>query len=210
METILMSIHPKWCEKIFSGEKTIEVRKTAPKPPFKVVIYCTKAKNTLYRTANGNYAMAGYEVKGDIITLYCEKEMTLTKFNGKVIGEFICDETDTYQYEDSRQLMLGTYHNKELLLYETCLTSQELDNYAKGKVVKLLHITSPRLYDKPSELGEFKSYKPIRKYTTKKAKEFSGDGINIEKLMHSSRVEVSTINRPPRSWQYINEVEEEI
>ncbi len=41
MKTILISIHPKWCEKIFSGEKTIEVRKTAPKPPFKAIVYET-------------------------------------------------------------------------------------------------------------------------------------------------------------------------
>ena len=41
MKAILMSIKHKWCEKIFSGEKTIEVRKTAPKlePPFKVYVY---------------------------------------------------------------------------------------------------------------------------------------------------------------------------
>lgn len=41
MKAILMSIKPKWCEKIFSGEKTVEVRKAAPKlkPPFKVYVY---------------------------------------------------------------------------------------------------------------------------------------------------------------------------
>lgn len=39
MKTILISIHPKWCEKIFNGEKTIEVRKTAPQPPFKAIVY---------------------------------------------------------------------------------------------------------------------------------------------------------------------------
>ena len=31
MKKVLISIHPKWCKLIFSGEKTIEVRKTAPK-----------------------------------------------------------------------------------------------------------------------------------------------------------------------------------
>ena len=31
MKAILISIKPKWCEKIFNGEKTVEVRKTAPK-----------------------------------------------------------------------------------------------------------------------------------------------------------------------------------
>ena len=46
MKAVLMSIHPKWCEKIFNGEKTIEVRKTAPKleTPFKVYVYQTKHK----------------------------------------------------------------------------------------------------------------------------------------------------------------------
>lgn len=44
MKSVLISIHPKWCEKIANGEKTIEVRKTKPKldTPFKCYIYCTK------------------------------------------------------------------------------------------------------------------------------------------------------------------------
>lgn len=41
MKAVLMSIKHKWCELIFSGEKTVEVRKVAPrlKPPFKVYVY---------------------------------------------------------------------------------------------------------------------------------------------------------------------------
>ena len=41
MKTVLISIRPEWCEKIISGEKTIEVRKTRPKmdTPFKCYIY---------------------------------------------------------------------------------------------------------------------------------------------------------------------------
>ena len=36
MKSVLISIRPQWCEKIASGKKTIEVRKTAPKEvPFK-------------------------------------------------------------------------------------------------------------------------------------------------------------------------------
>ena len=40
-KAVLISIRPEWCEKIISGEKTIEVRKTRPKlnPPFKCYIY---------------------------------------------------------------------------------------------------------------------------------------------------------------------------
>lgn len=41
---IILSLKPKWCEKIFSGEKNIEVRKTIPRKglPFRVFVYETK------------------------------------------------------------------------------------------------------------------------------------------------------------------------
>lgn len=43
MKAVLISIRPKWCQKIISGEKTIEVRKTRPKlnQPFRCYIYQT-------------------------------------------------------------------------------------------------------------------------------------------------------------------------
>ena len=45
MKSVLIAIRPQWVEKIARGEKTIEVRKTAPKEvPFKAYIYCTKEK----------------------------------------------------------------------------------------------------------------------------------------------------------------------
>lgn len=61
----MLSIRPKWCEKIASSEKTIEVRKTRPKmeTPFKCYIYCTQ----------GGVALGAWGK------------------HGKVIGEFTCD-----------------------------------------------------------------------------------------------------------------------
>ena len=46
-KAVIISIRPKWCQMIASGEKTIEVRKNRPKldTPFKCYIYCT-AVNT--------------------------------------------------------------------------------------------------------------------------------------------------------------------
>lgn len=43
-KAVLLSIRPEWCEKILSGEKTVEIRKTRPKlePPFKCYI-CERA-----------------------------------------------------------------------------------------------------------------------------------------------------------------------
>ena len=66
MKSVLISINPEWVEKITSGKKTIEVRKSAPKEtPFKCYIYCS------YGDMKTNYYLKG---------------------RGKVIGEFICDK----------------------------------------------------------------------------------------------------------------------
>ena len=72
MKTVLMSIHPKWCEKIFNGEKTIEVRKTAPKveTPFTVYVYQTKHKGKSIVSEVLNSVYGG----------------------GKAIGSFVCDK----------------------------------------------------------------------------------------------------------------------
>ena len=68
IKAVLISIRPKWCEKIASGEKTIEVRKTRPKleTPFKCYIYETQ----------------GWVEKDGIMEF---------RLGGRVIGEFTCD-----------------------------------------------------------------------------------------------------------------------
>ena len=52
MKSVMLSIRPKWCEMIASGEKTIEVRKTKPKleTPFKCYIYCTVKRLGMMRS----------------------------------------------------------------------------------------------------------------------------------------------------------------
>ena len=92
MKSLLMSIHPKWCELIASGEKTIEVRKTAPKPPFKVYMYCTQPKGNFNcpKWTYGKYLEGHkdyFEVNG-------------TQSNGKVIGEFVCERVSKYSDAD--------------------------------------------------------------------------------------------------------------
>ena len=74
MKSVLISIQPKWCELIASGEKTIEVRKTAPKEvPFKAYIYETHDKKYVdIGICWGN---------GKCFEHGCKK----------VIGEFVCD-----------------------------------------------------------------------------------------------------------------------
>ena len=143
MEAILISIHPKWCEKIASGKKTIEVRKTAPKEvPFKAYIYCTKSReNNIYKR---------YKVED-------------TK-SGKVIGEFICNKVDKYNFHEgltefnSMGLPWRTYGSYLISAddYESMhLSYDEVKDYGKGKTLYGWHISDLKIYDKPKELFEF-------------------------------------------------------
>lgn len=40
MKAVMLSLRPQWCEKIFNGSKSIEVRKSRPSipTPFKVYV----------------------------------------------------------------------------------------------------------------------------------------------------------------------------
>ena len=75
IKAVLISIRPKWCELIASGEKVVEVRKTRPKNailPLKCYIY-----ETLGNERSGNESFT-YVKKGN--------------GRGKVIGEFMCHD----------------------------------------------------------------------------------------------------------------------
>lgn len=61
-KAVLISIRPKWCEKIISGEKTIEVRKTRPKmdTPFKCYFHLSfmwNAKSVVMFSVTSTTAM---------------------------------------------------------------------------------------------------------------------------------------------------------
>lgn len=65
-QEIMLSVRPKWCELIASGDKIIEARKTKPKcdTPFKVYIYCTKDKLALLRDDENVEERYKYDVWG--------------------------------------------------------------------------------------------------------------------------------------------------
>lgn len=136
MKAILMSIKPKWCEKIFNGEKTIEVRKIAPKleTPYKVYVYDTKK---------------AFDIT-DIYDLSTDVVRKVADGRGKVVGEFVCDRVDDYTYDYCD----GVDIDDDSLL-ETCLEWDEINIYANGKKLHGLHITAPKQYDTPKELSAF-------------------------------------------------------
>lgn len=141
-KAVMLSIRPKWVEKIANGEKTIEVRKTRPKldTPFKCYIYCTLPK---------------YPHEDFIATDY---PMPQFYGGGKVIGEFVCDcITPLYNVcmDDWKRLAGGLHNIEKELVNQACLTEAKLHTYAGGKNCFAWHISDLLIYDQPRELSEF-------------------------------------------------------
>ena len=213
MKSILISINPKWCEKIASGEKTIEVRKTRPKleMPFKVYIYCTASNihECLMENENGakliyasNYKTA-IPVGGDIA-------------NGKVIGEFVCDRIEEFTPSES-----GVQFKRFKALYDTCLSVKEIRAYLNGKVGYGWHISDLVIYDKPRELSEFyisdnaaiQSCKHREIVGQPEYKTAHNGWIKGSYICNANgepdwctKCKVKPITRPPQSWCYVEEV----
>lgn len=172
-KAVLISIRPKWCEKIANGEKTIEVRKTKPKleTPFKCYIYCTLPK---------------YPHEDFIATDYPRPQF----YGGKVIGEFTCDAITRVNicgfWDDSGKQL-------DNRLKETCLTAEEFCDYLGENVGYGWHISDLRIYDTPKELSEFKTLCRVD------ADCCACPYYNYTKMDCDGRV----IGRPPQSWCYV-------
>lgn len=152
-KSVLLSVRPKWCAKIASKEKTVEIRKTCPKvdPPFKVYIYCTQPNS--YNPC--------------VLLHYRRQNSTVydSFFTARVIGEFMCDEV---AHLDMDSIGLGRYDENVFYHYTdsvdgdsewtTCLTREEVMEYTNGKRPYGWHISDLVIYDKPKKLEEFVRY----------------------------------------------------
>ena len=134
-KAVLISIRPKWCEKIASGEKTIEVRKTRPKlkTPFKCYIYCTLPR---------------YPHEDFIRTDYPKPQFY---GGGKVIGEFVC--RGFIPFCKARPCFV--MEAQEEIERMACLTRKEIWKYAPEGNPIGWRISDLLVYDTPRELGEF-------------------------------------------------------
>lgn len=188
MKAVLISIKPKWVEKIASGEKTIEVRKTRPKleVPFKCYIYETKGYDTLFG-------------KG--------KPKKLCVSGGRVIGEFVCDRIVGYYPYGLRGFNLSNE-----VLNNMCLSNKELNEYGKLDRVYGWHITDLKIYDKPKELVEFKYH--CKYELDDDFKHCYGCDYHYYSNTPSSGIEeyctcdgLKTLIRPPQSWCYVEKGE---
>ncbi len=189
-KAVLISIRPKWCELIASGQKTVEVRKTRPKltPPFKVYIYCSKGKDrliTIIRDGDENYGDV-YHGK-DIFVKGAESGFYYGN-HGKVIGEFVCDAISTITFD--RAGIPTLHYCGPAKRWTTCMSVQEAIKYCGNIETHGLygwHISDLVIYDQPKELSEFRSWNTGAVFK---------DGYPMP---------THEINRPPQSWQFVEE-----
>lgn len=208
MKAIMISIKPQYVEKILNGEKTIEIRKTMPKCelPCKVYIYCTKSKTkylrkleaynkTTFITENKDVIGQTDKVKsilGEYAT-FCESG----GFNGKVVAEFTLNKADTLERDLNDWLPKNRYDISNELLKDINLNQNELWNYGQGKILYAWHIDDLKVYDKPKLLQVF--FRPCGDCDKK----------DTDRCIYEDSYCRAKIIRPPQSYCYVEELEDE-
>lgn len=221
MKSVLISIRPQWTEKIESGEKTIEVRKSAPQEvPFKCYIYETQGRTeTPWIDEDGHFIYKG---------------------RGQVIGEFICDGIAEFEGEfhddGSTEELRRVWYDEDdgerdaelfaengeqnYLCTASCLTWNELKKYIGIGYHTFYgwHISDLKIYDKPKELSDFLKpcpdtfhYCTICKHCVKiippDEEEYA--------LYHGGQYDyweehcTNRLTSPPQSWRYVEDLREE-
>lgn len=215
MKSVLISIQPKWVEKIASGKKTIEVRKSRPKleTPFKCYIYATKPKKW-FRFSSWGYAsdeslwLSNGKVKMCNGFEFWADDKEYEPLCGKVIGEFVCDKVYDLKYVPTVYYgkPAGTY--EEMICNSSCLSVDQIKEYAKGRDIYGWHISDLKIYDKPKELNEFKATCNKVKHYETESKEFFDHCLHCEYLTEKTSCLDSFecgkfITKPPQSWCYV-------
>lgn len=208
MKSVMISIKPKWCELIANGKKTIEIRKTRPKiyTPFKCYVYCTKERNQFL------WSGKKYRYVDDHSHNMFDKAL-----NGKVIGDFVCDEIYTIDCDSTGFFYKGKqgYIKKELE-YNSCLSEGDIFSYLFPNVGYGWHISELKIYVEPKELCEFSA---IDNHAVKKCQNrieiyymlFDSECIKSDYYCERNNdrcieCKHKMISKPPTSWCYVDEL----
>lgn len=225
MKAVLISIQPKWCELIASGKKTVEVRKTKPKleTPFKVYIYATNPKKWFRFSSfgyasdeslwlsNGKVKMCdGFEFWADNAEYEC--------LNGKVIGEFVCDEIFPIRIFENGSIQNYNYYDME----HSCVPYDDISAYiGKGRTGYGWHISDLIIYDTPKEFSEFYTvdneavkqceYRErvyINPIFTNNALLLGSYICNKNETIWCAKCKTKPLKKPPQSWCYVERLGE--
>ena len=160
MKKILISIKPKWVAKILNGEKTLEIRKTAPKCelPCEVYIYCTNGREVIKPSkTNPRY----------------EKIKSYSPKKGCVCAKFTLSKVLQIKKYQQNGLRYWAFGNEEIakrslspceLSEHSCVSQEDLEKYLNGKKGCAWKISELVIFDEPKELKEFGLKRPPQSY----------------------------------------------
>lgn len=179
MKSLLIAIKPKWCAKIMSGEKNIEVR-------------TSKALANAIQKLINEYGYAD-------ICAYCSKSNYLgyisNKYVGNVIFKFRCYKVETIKVDEGDRLkrLWSQTMIEDTLLKCSCLTQAQMYDYLKDKNGFAIHISNLEIFDRPKELSEF--------YTTKLDEDLTKRFDNSIQLENGTWVK--PITKAPQNFCYV-------
>lgn len=209
-KAVLISIQPKWCELILRGKKTLEVRKSRPKleMPFKCYIYQTKGKERLLDILKDGDENYGEIYHGKPVFIKARENSGYNGLFGreqKVIGEFICDEIERVE------IPYPAYQNEldKRYIEQSCVDYYALHRYFGHDDGYFWHISNFKIYDKPKELSELRAI--CRHYDDGLCGDCEYyDYANNESYRYEECAVdgLKPITRPPQSWQYVEERED--
>lgn len=185
---VLISIRPEWVNRIISGEKNVEIRKTRPKlgTPFKCYVYMTKQSRPWARGGRG------------------------CRYDGRVVAEFICDRINRLAHVgytgSCEKPVLRAYKSgsatdltADFDFSASCLSNEQLEEYLNGGDGYAWHISNLEIYTTPKKLKEF--------YTWKKCKSCSKSGYESTACAYDENCMVpAVITKAPQSWRYVEEL----
>jgi len=176
MKSILISIRPKWCHLITSGEKRLEIRKTKPREPLPIKCY-------IYRT--GTYVSGYLEAK---------------KQRSAVIGEFICNEIEDFEkWEGDSESLLNHIYD------EAGVTKEELEHYMPHGGGYGWKISDLKIYRTPLHLRAFCKPCPGKHLCNQCIHENNDSALaaNYHNCDWFARRQ-SRLAMPPLSWGYVD------
>lgn len=185
-KAVLISIRPEWCELIASDEKTIQIRKTKPNlyVPFKVYIYCTNQELLVTPSQDHSYYASAPKCAEAGL-----KEIGFDTLNGKVIGEFVCN--NIYEIDPAHAI-------EAVISEESCVSPREIHEYLRGKTGYGWCISDLKIYDQPEGISTFSA---LRKCNSYKRCRHDSDAC----IWAGNCIVPATIERPPQSWCYVEE-----
>ena len=239
-KAVLISIRPEWCKKIITKEKTVEIRKTMPSvisEPFKCYIYCTNGAPLFYwKAANrirfdlrphdsldckangmvvGEFTCNGIDfiqrMGIDNNFDYCY--LSLNEFGNDDIAVEITDvkkscirRADLSKYA-GKAPFLYAWHISDLKIYD------EPEGYLKGGDGFGWHISDLKIYDRPKSLSgfsrhDFRGMNGTDVCGNESCEHYQPSGSYM--LPPTCAINGCCLSKPPQSWCYVAENEENV